>query len=89
MAFSTHFCHIKNDLYALFDRKLQVIKISPKFTIFGVFNELLSTQNVNEARFARNVECDFLCDFQTPCATAFYKLQAHFLFSKSSNLILQ
>ena len=34
---------------------------------FGIFNELLSTQNVNIARFARNVECDFFCDFQTPC----------------------
>ena len=36
-----------------------------KLTIFGIFDELLSTQNVNVARFARNVECDFLCDFQT------------------------
>ena len=27
-----------------------------KLTIFGIFNELLSTQNVNIARFARNVE---------------------------------
>ena len=25
----------------------------------------LSTQNVNVARFARNVEWDFFCDFQT------------------------
>ena len=31
-----------------------------KMTIFGIFNELLST-----ARFARNVEWDFFCDFQT------------------------
>ena len=38
-----------------------------KLTIFGVFNELLSPQNVNVARFARNLECDFFCDFQTPC----------------------
>ena len=37
----------------LFDRKLQVFK---KWTIFGIFNELLSTQNVNAARLARNVE---------------------------------
>ena len=36
-------------LVTLFGRKLQV-------TIFGIFNELLSTQNVNVARFARNVE---------------------------------
>ena len=34
---------------------------------FGIFNELLSTQNVNVACFARNVEWDFFCDFQTPC----------------------
>ena len=27
-----------------------------KLTIFGLFNELLSTQNVNVARFAGNVE---------------------------------
>ena len=26
----------------------------------------MSTQNVNVTRFARNVECDFFCDFQTP-----------------------
>ena len=26
----------------------------------------MSTQNVNVARFARNVEWDFFCDFQTP-----------------------
>ena len=40
-------------LVTLFDRKLQV---SIKLTIFGIFNELLSTQNVNVARFARNLE---------------------------------
>ena len=27
----------------------------------------MSSQNVNVARFARNVEWDFLTDFQTPC----------------------
>ena len=53
-------------LVTLFDRKLQGFKNSPKWTIFGVFNSLLSTQNVNVARFARNVEWDFFCDFQTP-----------------------
>ena len=36
-------------------------------TNFGIFDELLSTQNVNVARIARNVECDFLTDFQTQC----------------------
>ena len=48
-------------LVTLYDRKLQVFKSSPNWTIFG-----LSTQNVNVARFARNVEWDFFCDFQTP-----------------------
>ena len=33
----------------------------------------MSTQNVNAARFARNVEWDFFCDFQTPCATEIEK----------------
>ena len=38
-------------LVTLFDRKLQFFK-----TIFGIFNYLLYIQNVNVARFARNVE---------------------------------
>ena len=42
-------------LVTLFDQKLQVFKNLPKWT------------NVNVARFARNVEWDFFCDFQTPC----------------------
>ena len=33
-------------LVTMIDRKLQVFKNSPKWTIFGIFNELLSTQNV-------------------------------------------
>ena len=60
-------------LLTLFDRKLQIFKNSPKFTIFGLFNELLSTQNVNVARFARNVEWDFFCDFQTPLICLLWK----------------
>ena len=52
-------------LVTLFDRKLLVFKNSPKLTIFGIFNEFLFNQNVNVARFARNVECDFFGDFQT------------------------
>ena len=54
-------------LVTLFDHKLQVFKNSPKWTFFDIFNELLSAQNVNVARFARNVEWDFFCDFQTLC----------------------
>ena len=52
-------------LETLFDRKLQMFKTSPKLIIFCIFNELLATQNVNVARFARNVECDFFSEFQT------------------------
>ena len=53
-------------LVTRFDRKLHVFKNSPKRNIF---NLLLSTQNVNVARFARNVECEtFFCDFQTLCS---------------------
>ena len=40
--------------------------ISAFFVNFCPINKLLSTQNVNVARYARNVEWDFLCDFQTP-----------------------
>ena len=54
--------------------KLQVFKNSPKWTIFGIFNELLSSQKVNESRFARNVEWDFFWDFQTPCNNIYGKL---------------
>ena len=52
-------------LVTLFDRKLQVFKNSPKLAIFAIFNERLSTQNVNVAPFARNVKCDFLTCFET------------------------
>ena len=48
-------------LVTLFDRKLLVSKNSPKSTIFGIFNELLSTQSVNVARFARISNETFLC----------------------------
>ena len=32
----------------------------------------MSTQNVNVARFACNVEWDFFCDFQTPCGNFYF-----------------
>ena len=48
-------------------------------TIFGIFNELLATYNVNVARFARNIEWDFFCDFQTPwCSTLLQTLLAKY-----------
>ena len=48
-------------------KKLHFRKIT-KLTIFGIFNQLLSTQNVSVARFARNFEWDFFCDFQPLCS---------------------
>ena len=36
-----------------------------EFFLLWNLHQLLSTQNVNIARFARNVECDFFYDFQT------------------------
>ena len=43
------------------------ISVFQFWPFFGIFNELLSTQNVNIARFARNVEWDILSNFQTMC----------------------
>ena len=45
-------------LVTLFDRKLQVFKNSPQTDHFKL------TQNVNVARFARNIECDFSVIFK-------------------------
>ena len=59
-------------LVTLFDRKFEVFKNSPKLTIFGIFNELLNIQN--DARFARNVEWDIFCDFQTLCIFFSYQM---------------
>ena len=73
-AFSTTFCPMKIDCLAtLFDRKLLVSKNSPKWIIFGIFHQLLATKNVNVARFARNVEWDFFCEFQTLCFLSSFK----------------
>ena len=47
-------------------------KVCSNLTTFGIFNKRLSTQNVNVARFARTVECDFFCDFQTLWMKAIY-----------------
>ena len=63
LGISINFCPIKSDLSGN-TAKLQGFKNSPKLTIFGLFNELLSTQNVNVFRFARNVECDFFGIFK-------------------------
>ena len=66
LAFSPNFCPIKTDLSGntVWPQASGFQKPS-KWTILGIFNQLLSTQNVNVARFAHNVEWDFFCDFQT------------------------
>ena len=52
MAFSPIFGLLKMTwLVILFDRKLQVFKNWPKWTFLGIFNLLLSIQNVSIARF--------------------------------------
>ena len=81
-AFSTNFCPFKIDLSGntVWPSKLQIFKNSPKLTTFGIFNQLLSTQNVNVARFARNVEWDFFCDFQTPCPSHQVSSLGNFIF---------
>ena len=63
-------------LVTLFDGKLQVFKTSPKLAIFGIFNELLATQNVNVARFTRKEEWDFFLNFQTLCSIVGNKLHS-------------
>ena len=56
----TNFWRIKIDLSGnTVGPKASILKL----TIFGIFNELLSTQNVNVACFARNIECDFFGRF--------------------------
>ena len=59
----TIFSPIKSDLSGntVRPKKSGFQKVA-KLTIFGIFNALLSTQYVNVARYARNVECDFLGD---------------------------
>ena len=66
LAFSTNFYPITTDLSGntVWPQTSGFKKLT-KLTIFGISNERLSTQNVNVARFARNVEWDFFCDFQT------------------------
>ena len=55
-------------LVTLFDCKLQIFKNGQKFNTYGIFNELLSTQNVIVARFARNIKNEtFLGIFKPLC----------------------
>ena len=68
LAFSTNFCPIDIDLSGnTVWPQASVFQKLTKMNIFGLFNILLSTQNVNVARFVFNVEWGFFCDFQTLC----------------------
>ena len=73
LTFSTNFCSIKlTCLVTLFDRT-------------GC-HKTLQNQNVHVTRFARNVECDFFCDFQTPWAhTHFHEKSAFFSLNFDKN----
>ena len=66
LALSTNFCPIKSELSG--NTVWPQASGFQKLAKLTIFNELLSTQNVNVARFARNVEWDFLGDFQTLCS---------------------
>ena len=62
--------YTKSNSITMFENLLklsQIFKNSQILIIFGIFKEFMSTQNVNVARSARNVEWDFLDDFQTLC----------------------
>ena len=69
-AFSTNFCPFKSDLSGItvWPQASDFQKVA-KIDHFGISIELLSTQNVNVARFARNVKWDLFCDFRTLCDT--------------------
>ena len=64
LAFSNNFCPIKIDLSGstVWPQASGFQKLA-KLTIFGIFDELLFTQNVNVAHFARNVEWDLFLWF--------------------------
>ena len=62
LAILNNFCPIISDLSG---NTVWPQTSGQKWPIFGNFYELLSIQDVNVARFVRNIECDFFCDFQT------------------------
>ena len=64
------FCHFPTIFLPIeIDKHCLAIRFSKTRQIdyFWLFNELLTTLNVNVARFARNAEWDILGDFQTLC----------------------
>ena len=84
-AFSTNFYPLKfKCLVTLFDRKHHASKTCQNWSFLAFFHGILSTQNVNVARFARKVECDFICDFQTPCYPKNYNFRKNELASRTT-----
>ena len=68
LAFSTNFCPSKTYLSGTtVSRQASSFQKLAKMNHFRHFWLTFVTQNVNVARFARNVEWDFLCNFQTQC----------------------
>ena len=55
------------------------------FSILAFLMNLFSTQNLNVAHFARNVEWDFFCDFQTPCFPSNFDINLEKMKKKSKN----
>ncbi len=80
LAFSTNFWPFKTDLSgnSVWPQALGFQKLAKLEHFWHFFNELLSTQKVNVARFARNVEWDYFCDFQTLWLLSHETFLSHF-----------
>ena len=59
-------------IFVLLQLTFRFSKTRQNGQFFGIFNKLLSTQNVNLARFARNVECDFLLWFSNTVKMSYF-----------------
>ena len=90
LAFFTNFWPIKTDISGntVWHQALCFQKLA-KLDHFWHFVMNLSTRNVNVARFARNVEWDFFCDFQTPWIIEKWDVTCSMMASFSCNLEAQ
>ena len=68
LAFYTNFCPIQTNMSGntVWQQASGFQKLAKMDHFWHFLMNFLSTQNVNVARSARNVEWDFFCDFQTP-----------------------
>ena len=83
LTFSTDFCPIKYDLSG--DTAWTQASGFQKLAKVTIFNELLSTQNVNVARFARNMSKTFLWFSNTVILLALAKNGPENSFNLSGN----